>query len=162
MKLVWVLLLLSILLVVVQGRGRGGGGRGGGFQGSRSYLSYPSYPYPSYPSYPYPSYPSYPYPSHPSPSYPYPSYPYPSYPSTFQDRLSQICGRKSFNGRNGRIVGGNVASYAEWPWQVSLRHYKSGQFKHECGGAVITNRWIITAAHCVEVGPLTLELSCIK
>ena len=32
---------------------------------------------------------------------------------------SQICGRKFV--RKGRIVGGNVASYAEWPWQVSLR-----------------------------------------
>ena len=62
---------------------------------------------------------------------------------------SQICGRKFF--RSSRIVGGNVASYAEWPWQVSLRQYKSGQFKHKCGAALITNRWIITAAHCVKV-----------
>ena len=29
---------------------------------------------------------------------------------------SQICGRKFV--RNGRIVGGGVANYAEWPWQV--------------------------------------------
>ena len=62
---------------------------------------------------------------------------------------SQVCGRKFV--RRGRIVGGNVASYAEWPWQVSLRQYKSGQFKHKCGAALITNRWIITAAHCVKV-----------
>ena len=37
---------------------------------------------------------------------------------------SQICGRKFV--RKGRIVGGNVASYAEWPWQVSLRQVSIG------------------------------------
>jgi len=68
---------------------------------------------------------------------------------------SQVCGRKFV--RRGRIVGGNVASYAEWPWQVSLRQYKSGQFKHKCGAALITNRWIITAAHCVkDIAPSNL------
>lgn len=61
---------------------------------------------------------------------------------------SQICGRKFV--RNGRIVGGGVANYAEWPWQVSLRQYKNGQFKHKCGAALLTNTWIITAAHCVK------------
>ena len=33
------------------------------------------------------------------------------------DHNIQVCGRKFV--RRGRIVGGNVASYAEWPWQVS-------------------------------------------
>jgi len=68
---------------------------------------------------------------------------------------SQICGRKFV--RNGRIVGGGVASYAEWPWQVSLRQYKNGQFKHKCGAALLTNKWIVTAAHCVkDIAPSNL------
>jgi len=71
---------------------------------------------------------------------------------------NDICGRKFVNsGRTGRIVGGGVANYAEWPWQVSLRQYKGGQFKHKCGAALLTNRWIITAAHCVkDIAPSNL------
>jgi len=68
---------------------------------------------------------------------------------------SQICGRKFV--RKGKIVGGGVASYGEWPWQVSLRQYKNGQFKHKCGAAILTNKWIITAAHCVkDISPSNL------
>jgi secreted trypsin-like serine protease len=68
---------------------------------------------------------------------------------------TQICGRKFV--RQGRIVGGGVASYAEWPWQISLRQYKNGQFKHKCGAALLTNKWVVTAAHCVkDISPSNL------
>ncbi|KAI4903086.1 hypothetical protein NFI96_013334, partial [Prochilodus magdalenae] len=43
-----------------------------------------------------------------------------------------------------RIVGGSVAAEDQWGWQASLQW--RGQ--HVCGGAIITSRWIITAAHC--------------
>jgi hypothetical protein len=34
----------------------------------------------------------------------------------------EICGRKVVGGRRtGRIVGGGVANYAEWPWTVDWR-----------------------------------------
>lgn len=45
-----------------------------------------------------------------------------------------------------RIVGGFETSIEENPWQVSLRYYSS----HRCGGSIIGERWVLTAAHCTE------------
>lgn len=45
----------------------------------------------------------------------------------------------------GRIVGGSDAAAGQFPYQCSLRR---GQH-HTCGGSIITNRWILSAAHCV-------------
>ncbi|XP_076588628.1 ovochymase-2, partial [Chaetodon auriga] len=43
-----------------------------------------------------------------------------------------------------RVVGGAEASYGSHPWLVSLQYRGS----HFCGGAILTDRWIMTAAHC--------------
>lgn len=47
----------------------------------------------------------------------------------------------------GRIVGGDDASPGQFPYQISLRIKDS----HTCGGSIIDNEWILTAAHCVAV-----------
>ena len=48
-----------------------------------------------------------------------------------------------------RIVGGAVADQNQWPWQVSLQMYR-GAWYHFCGGSLIADQWVITAAHCLD------------
>ncbi|XP_067334288.1 transmembrane protease serine 9-like [Channa argus] len=54
-----------------------------------------------------------------------------------------VCGQAPFN---TKIVGGQVASPGSWPWQVSLQ--RSGS--HFCGGSLINDQWVLTAAHCFQ------------
>ncbi|XP_047218539.1 chymotrypsin B-like [Girardinichthys multiradiatus] len=44
-----------------------------------------------------------------------------------------------------RIVNGEEAVPHSWPWQVSLQ--QSNGF-HFCGGSLINEYWVVTAAHC--------------
>lgn len=55
------------------------------------------------------------------------------------------CGRSMF--KTSRIVGGQNTEEGEFPWQVSL-HVKN--FGHVCGASLISPRWLVTAAHCVQ------------
>ncbi|XP_047568962.1 serine protease 33-like isoform X3 [Lutra lutra] len=57
--------------------------------------------------------------------------------------LDSECGRPHVS---GRILSGQDATLGEWPWQVSLR--EEGQ--HVCGGTLIAEAWVLTAAHCFD------------
>ncbi|XP_022220180.2 transmembrane protease serine 9 [Drosophila obscura] len=101
----------------------------------------------------------------------YPSYPVTSAPAPTTTRrpvsgsspegLPLQCGNKNpVSPDQERIVGGINASPHEFPWIAVL--FKSG--KQFCGGSLITNTHILTAAHCVarmtswDVAALTAHL----
>ena len=81
----------------------------------------------------------------------------------YQSNHKEICGIRKINtvSRQRRIVGGKKSSFGEWPWQVSIIKVPNwevapvdfdgfGNGRGDCGGALLTRNWIITAAHCVD------------
>ncbi|CAL8313948.1 unnamed protein product [Gadus morhua 'NCC'] len=58
-----------------------------------------------------------------------------------QEASSQlnVCGRAPLN---SKIVGGVDAAPGTWPWQARLEAVVL------CGGSLINNMWVLTAAHC--------------
>ena len=52
--------------------------------------------------------------------------------------------------REARIVGGKETQFGDWPWQVLVKESTLlGLFtKDKCGGVLISDRHVLTAAHC--------------
>ncbi|KAM4661603.1 coagulation factor IX [Amazona ochrocephala] len=48
-----------------------------------------------------------------------------------------------------RVVGGSDSMRGEVPWQVLLVDSKGVGF---CGGSIINEKWVVTAAHCLQPG----------
>jgi len=61
------------------------------------------------------------------------------------------CGKTPIAPDESRIVGGKVAIPYSWPWQVEMcMDYGWGSCDLRCGGTIIDEQWIMSAAHCVD------------
>lgn len=69
-----------------------------------------------------------------------------SYQGVVKD-FSAECGIENFSGE-GKIVGGHETRPNQWPWQVALVINDNTL----CGGSIIGDEWVLTAAHCAEHG----------
>ena len=63
----------------------------------------------------------------------------------------ETCGQQGLVGYgSGRIIGGSDASRGQWPWLVWIKYENNdGLGPRLCGGSLISNQWVLTAAHCV-------------
>ncbi|XP_043080952.1 plasminogen-like isoform X1 [Puntigrus tetrazona] len=66
-----------------------------------------------------------------------------------------LCGHRperTIEHRDKRMIGAENVPVSVWPWQVSVQYRpnSSAPFTQVCGGAIIDQYWIMTAASCVN------------
>nr|XP_008266019.3 transmembrane protease serine 11A [Oryctolagus cuniculus] len=66
--------------------------------------------------------------------------------STGKLTVQACCGKRTVPLIVNRIMSGDIAAKAAWPWQASLQRDNI----HQCGATLISNTWVVTAAHCFK------------
>ncbi|XP_036074595.1 putative serine protease 46 [Rousettus aegyptiacus] len=64
-------------------------------------------------------------------------------PFYVKDPLFQSCGRTNIS---CKVVKGQLVEVGKWPWQVSILFLGV----YICGGSLIHEQWVLTAAHCLQ------------
>uniref|UniRef100_A0A182NV05 Peptidase S1 domain-containing protein n=1 Tax=Anopheles dirus TaxID=7168 RepID=A0A182NV05_9DIPT len=68
--------------------------------------------------------------------------------STFGMEEHIQCGRRKLS-TVYLIRNGTDAIVEEWPWHVTIFHLKGDKLEYACGGSILDQNTILTAAHCV-------------
>jgi len=63
------------------------------------------------------------------------------------ESLLRALNRKATTTSSGRILGGEDAKLGQFPWQASM---DDSWYGHICGGSIISDRFVVTAAHCAD------------
>ncbi|KAJ8959547.1 hypothetical protein NQ314_006284 [Rhamnusium bicolor] len=65
---------------------------------------------------------------------------------------TQICGEKKVSAEP-LIVNGQTVEKGDYPWVTAIYQYieREGVIKNVCGGSMLTQKIILTAAHCVTI-----------
>ncbi|KAL7646619.1 UNVERIFIED_CONTAM: hypothetical protein RMT77_001870 [Armadillidium vulgare] len=58
------------------------------------------------------------------------------------------CGRNTKKSQLDKIIGGRPADPKDWPWMAALLKIEDSDLI--CGGVLITDRYVLTAAHCFK------------
>ena len=62
--------------------------------------------------------------------------------------VSKSCGTVKIEARP-LVTYGQSTTEGEWPWHAALYRYKGANMQYLCGGSLISQNHVITAAHCV-------------
>ncbi|XP_053691721.1 CLIP domain-containing serine protease B4-like [Sabethes cyaneus] len=63
-----------------------------------------------------------------------------------------------------RIIGGERTSVTDFPWTARIQHYDHNfeEYGFHCGGSLINNRYVLTAAHCVSGIPFSWTINAVR
>ena len=67
--------------------------------------------------------------------------------------LAQTTAQETIKLGGDRIVGGKPTTIQQNPWQVALIVTQKDGLSYLCGGSIVSQKWVLTAAHCFGDDP---------